>query len=515
MWDRSDRVLPTIAVTAAGIAIGAYLYSRQKAKDDGFKKIPTPPGQLPYVGHLLSLGDMPPYRITEWQQELGPMIQLNMGVQTWIMISDPIIAHEIFVTRGSITSGRTTGNFGYDIYGLGGRGVVFADYSRKWKNARTTVLSILGPSMVDEYNHLLLNDADRLVMSFLKATEQKGSVSPGELFHLASMNAILKLVLAKHVESTEDILFKQIYNLVDEGMKYAGAFGYIGGFLPALSWIDVLTQKGRQMRHFVKEKRDKIYKALIKDAIEGDIPCLAKQFYALKEQQELDDDDILVTISDLVAAGTDTIAVTLTWAIAILVHHPEVQQNICQELDGFIKAHSRLPKFTERDALPYFIAVQKECMRYRPSVPFSVPHRATEDFEYRGYLIRKDAILISTMHGMHLNPDIYPQPEMFIPERFLSNTKTMMASANGTIYQRDHYNFGWGRRICPGIYLAETECFSVLVRIFAQCTIAPHISTDGPVYPDLNGAKDGGAVFLPPSYRVRFIKRNKDGQLSA
>lgn len=73
-----------------------------------------------------------------------------------------------------------------------------------------------------------------------------------------------------------------------------------------------------------------------------------------------------------------------------------------------------------------------------------------------GYLIPKDCTIISNMGSMHTNAERYENPFEFIPERFLDNLKTMQASANGNIEQRDTYNFGWGRRICPGIYLVST-----------------------------------------------------------
>ena len=65
--------------------------------------------------------------------------------------------------------------------------------------------------------------------------------------------------------------------------------------------------------------------------------------------------------------------------LVILCRHPEVQRQITDELDEFIAKHKRLPLFDERESLPYSIAAQKECMRFRPATPFGLPHEAIED----------------------------------------------------------------------------------------------------------------------------------------
>ena len=84
-------------------------------------------------------------------------------------------------------------------------------------------------------------------------------------------------------------------------------------------------------------------------------------------------------LADMIAAGTDTVSVTLHWGFAILCHYPQVQAKMSAEIDCFIKEHGRFPEFSERDQVPYCISVMKECMRYKPTTPFGLPHVTTTD----------------------------------------------------------------------------------------------------------------------------------------
>lgn len=167
----------------------------------------------------------------------------------------------------------------------------------------------------------------------------------------------------------------------------------------------------------------------------------------------------------------------MSWNYAILCRYPDLQKRVSAEIDSFIKIHGRVPDFSEREELPLCISVMKESMRYRPTSPFGVSHTTDKDSKWQqhgnginssidishmtplvivdGYLIPKDCTIISNMGSMHTNAERYENPFEFIPERFMDNLKTMQASANGNIEQRDTYNFGWGRRICPGNYTLD------------------------------------------------------------
>ena len=65
--------------------------------------------------------------------------------------------------------------------------------------------------------------------------------------------------------------------------------------------------------------------------------------------------------------------------------------------------------------------------------------------EWNGNYIPEGTWIMPNNMEAHLNPAKFPQPEKFIPERFLENHETMTASANGGAQERDQFNFGWGR----------------------------------------------------------------------
>ncbi|KAI8100203.1 cytochrome P450 [Halteromyces radiatus] len=430
-----------------------------------------------------------------------------MGVQTWFFISDPALAQEIFTTHGVATSDRPSQTF-LTYYSHGKRGIICSDANKRWKRSRAAASFILAPQRVNEFMDIIMHEADILVKQLLLLCQLDSQVDPTPYLQKAFMNFILTACFATRFNSVENQHFKDIRENTLVALKLAGANGDLYQFLPYISALDVLLGKKRMYRDHIANFSDPLFTQLIEKALCSDKDPMVKTLVALKKENGLDDEDIIVITSDLFGASTDTSTATFSWMIVILSHHYDVQKKIQLELDAFIQAHGRLPTFEERDQVPYIIAVQKECMRYKPTTSFGIPHVANNDLVVRDYFFPKGSVLVSNMFGMHMNSDIYSDPEIFKPERFLNNIRTMSSAANGNVNQRDHFNFGWGRRTCPGIYLAEAEMFHIFIRIFANASIVPSLDGDSKEVPiDMEVGLDTGGVNLPHPYQVRFIPR--------
>ena len=115
-------------------------------------------------------------------------------------------------------------------------------------------------------------------------------------------------------------------------------------------------------------------------------------------------------------------------------------------------------------------------MRLAPAAPVAVPHKAVQEDFYQGYLIPKDSVVIANVWAMVHDPNVYHTPWTFDPTRFLPHQGITSIPSKGTLIGRNEPNpdnviFGFGRRVCPGMFLASsgvwiyTACFFAVFEI--------------------------------------------------
>ncbi|KAI0794213.1 cytochrome P450 [Fomes fomentarius] len=155
--------------------------------------------------------------------------------------------------------------------------------------------------------------------------------------------------------------------------------------------------------------------------------------------------------------------------------YPEVQKKAQQQLDSVI-THGRLPEFSDLQALPYIRAIVKELLRWHSVTPIGVPHRAIADDVYNGFLIPAGSIITTNLWAMSRDPETYPDPDEFRPERFLDEHGQLDLKCT---IDPASFAFGWGRRICPGRHFAEASMFILCASVLFAFDIKPPVDENG------------------------------------
>jgi len=173
-----------------------------------------------------------------------------------------------------------------------------------------------------------------------------------------------------------------------------------------------------------------------------------------------------------------------------MITHPEVQRKAQEELDKVI-GRNRLPDLDDRESLPYVSALLKEVLRFYPVAPLGVPHRLIADDVYRGMYLPEGSIVSANVWAMSRDErDYAPDPEIFRPDRYLE--------AN----PRDPslYVFGFGRRICPGRYMANNTLFIAISAVLQLFSMTKEV----PFEPRWENAMAVHLAPFPASFKLRY-----------
>ncbi|KAI9266100.1 cytochrome P450 [Sporodiniella umbellata] len=435
--------------------VSIYFLTRKRfEKKKGIKEIPYPSSISWPIFGIYS----PIRKLNQWHTEL-------------VVVKDPKIAHEILVKNGKDISTRPYHRFLSEMYSKNESGVIFGRYSHAWKKKRAFISSLLKPASVDALCSLTSFEAKETMKRFTEAAKSGRSFNPSSNLGLYTMNTIMGITFGKRFDSIEDPGFITIRSMVDRFITFSGTTGDIATFFPQLFWINYLI-KAKKKLEAVTGYINSVRIGLLQEALKSEKVSLAKDLYKIKEETSVfTEEDIQVMTS-----GSDTVSVALYWALVIISNYPDVQEKLIAELNNWKSKNPTrdTPSFTQdREDFLYSICVQREVLRFRPPAPNGTVRVCTKDLVIGQYVIPKGTNIVAHLLAMNFDTDTYDDPEAFRPERFIKNTQKMSASANNNIEERDQFAFGWGRRLCPGIYLAEIEMFNFFAQFFSKFTVHP------------------------------------------
>ncbi|KAK7692903.1 hypothetical protein QCA50_004539 [Cerrena zonata] len=483
-------------ILAAGVIILLSLLLYQWLKRSWFRPLPLPPGPngIPLIGNVFDIPKTMPWKaFRDLASVYGDVLFLRVPTQNIVVLNSTQAAFDLLEKRSDIYSSRIS-KIMIALIIPKQWNFALMEYTPEWRVYRRNFHQFFHQRTVHNYHPIQLNQC----RGFLRRTLGDSS-QLSQHIRLIFSGIILKIIYDIDITDMHD----EYIQIAEEAIAALSIVQVPGKFwvefLPIMRYIPrwvpgaYFKRKAEQYQSIVAKMKDQPFDAVKRNMALGksgssvaatmieNIHADAKDTAAQREQEE-----IARSVTGLAygAAADTTTGAAQTFFIAMSLF-PHVQRKAQEELDRVV-GPNRLPDFDDYDNLVYIQAVALESMRWIPVTPIGVPHALTRDDEYRGFVIPKGTMIIANAWAMLRNPEDYPDPECFNPDRFIKDGRL-----NPEVRDPTTIAFGFGRRICPGRWLSSDSLFMTIASVLHTLNIHPILEPDGKKYDPFSHRVDG------------------------
>lgn len=416
-------------------------------------------------------GRVPPgsgTRISIQELAVGPIAFLEHMVSTFgdvtrhetegrpvTIVNEPDLVSEILIHQRSeyVKSGTPDEMM---LVPLLGRGLLTTD-GDQWKEQRTLAQPAFQHREIVTFDVLMLDETDRLINRWL---------AHGDRIRLdRDLTSLTLSIVARALLGSDISIGERFGEAVDDANRFMGHYGVDG------SGLDGDRQRFSAAKAFI----DRIVGLLI-SVVDVDEPNRHDFLARLVAESTgrgpdaLSSREVRDQVVTMLMAGHETTAKSLTWTWWLLSQHPDVAERARREVDQVLAG--RAPDASCLDRLPFVRSVFLESLRLYPPV-WLISRRATKDLQLGEFLIPEDSLVCVSPWLLHRRQDFWPDPESFIPERFLVEEPRHPCS---------FLPFSAGPRQCIGQHFATLEGVIVLTRMLQSIDIV--IDPSHPVEPE-------------------------------
>ncbi|XP_030446471.1 cytochrome P450 CYP82D47-like [Syzygium oleosum] len=447
---------------------------------------PEAAGKWPLFGHLHLLAGpkLPHEALCELADKYGPIFRIRVGVHPALVVCSREAAKECFTVHDVAVSSRPklmSGKLlGYDYANFGS-----APYGAYWREMRkVTALELLSNRRLQLLSHIRESEMEIwLKAMYRRWIETKDGTDHARLemkmwFGDLNLNVILRMVTGKRyfigsATGGDEGKAGRCQKAVKELFHLAGQF-LMADVVPFLEWLDVgghqkaMKRTAKEMDGILQEWLEELRQKEEEDSsggvnVEQDFMDVLLSVRVESKPEDVDADTInKATTMSLVAGGTDTTAVTLTWALALLLNNPLAIKRAQAELDIHV-GRDRMVKESDLRKLAYVQAIVKETLRLYPPAPLSGMREFTQDCTVGGYHVPAGTRLIVNLWKLQRDPSVWERPDEYEPERFLTGAH------KDVDVKGQHFElipFGGGHRACPranfGVQMVQLTLASLL-----------------------------------------------------
>ncbi|MED6167487.1 hypothetical protein PIB30_003460 [Stylosanthes scabra] len=439
-------------ITSFLVLIFALLLWLAKKGKSGHK-VPPGPWKLPIIGNLHQLvgSSLPQHAFRKLAEKHGPLMHLQLGQISAVIVSSPNMAREIMKTHDLAFADRPE-FLASKITAYGSSDIVFAPYGEYLRQMRKIcTLELLSSKKVHSFSYIRQEEVANMIETIFK--------SAGETINLSKMiNNLLSTVVSRAMFGNLSQDHEQFVSFVKKSIALSDGFDLADLFpsFKSLHFITGTEAKLYKMHVKMDQMLDKIIKKNEERKLEYNtqpeqeeknenlIEVLLRVLHSGTLDTPITINNVKAVIIDIFGGGTDTSEVVIEWVMSELMRNPRAMKKAQAEI-----RHALRGKQTIREAdvaeLPYLKAVISETMRLHPPFPLLVPRQARQDCTIDGYHIPMNTKVIVNSYVLGRDPDYWHDAESFLPERFQDNP----IDFKGTNFE--YIPFGAGRRMCPGL----------------------------------------------------------------
>jgi cytochrome P450 len=408
------------------------------------KTIPTIPGQ-PILGNLREVRQKEILRFAEdLRSNYGPIAWVKMGPIQMCFVCEPEHLHHIFVKNAK----NYVKGPGYDrLRLLLGNGLVTSD-GEVWRQERRLVQPTFTPKAVLDFHEMMVQVTQQII--------ERWQPLVGQTIHMDEEMMRLTMGVIGEAMFSLDLNAQA----VEVGEAFGEAFRYIGEGTskPVVAPLYVPTPSNLRFKRALRTIHAFIDERIADGRSHPDRHNILTMLLQARDEETnavMNEEQLRDEVITLFFAGFETTARTLSWAWYLLSQHAEARQKLLAEVDEVL--NGRLPTVADLYQLTYTRMVADETLRLYPPTGL-VARQAQEDDVIDGYPIPAGTFLMISPHVTHRIPELWPNPDQFIPERFAPGKLN-------DLHKCAYIPFITGPRVCIGNNFALLEIVIALAMI--------------------------------------------------
>ncbi|XP_070161816.1 probable cytochrome P450 305a1 [Polyergus mexicanus] len=430
------------------------------------------------------------------KQYNSDIISLRLGTSDTIFVSNYELIQEILSKKEY--DGRPWNEF-IKIRNMGmKRGITMND-GQDWKELRSwSVRTLKNIVFAKQEMMQLLLDELTLILEKLK----DGGVQNIQIIIAPTVINVL-WALTTGMKLSEDQ--SRLRKFLDLMSRRSQIFDVTGGILSTFPWLRFLapdisgyktlvalnTELKKLLMETINEHKQQYVQGKEKDFIDA---FLHMMFTQQDKNSVFSDDNLIATLLDFFIAGAKTTTATLDFLFLQIANHQDVQRKLHEEIDAVI-GPNRLPTLEDRVKMPFTEAVLAESQRIWLVTPIIGPRRVLDDTTLGGYAIPKNVTVLMNVFDNNMNPELFPNPTLFKPERHLDKQGAYRIDQNVIL-------FGKGKRRCPGEALAKSALFVLFVGVMQKYCLLPVPGEKSIKIEIINGL-----INVPKPYQILVVPR--------